>query len=205
MIEQITNLRIKIDGLSQLVKELTPKTRIIDIILCPQLQDESVESWVERAKTIGAYKESAGIQETGAANSKEVEKAYDSLILAKAWLGKVLGELGEATPYANDGKRKEVGDIEPTADKGNIEDVIYENCIANCSKDYSLLNHIEKIDWLREEIKILLDDYNELENNLEESFPNEVNYSPILWLYYINLCEARFWLGFELGRVRDSK
>ena len=202
MKEQIKELRVKIDGISQLVKSLHEPLKYLDI---NSSQNMKVEEMIKLMGTTGIT-HFAPLEPVSITSShNELSKCYDSLILAKAWLGKVLGELGEATPYANDGKRKEVGDIEPTADKGNIEDVIYENCIANCSKDYSLLNHIEKIDWLREEIKILLDDYNELENNLEESFPNEVNYSPILWLYYINLCEARFWLGFELGRVRDSK
>ena len=189
MKEQIVELRIKIDGLSQLIEGLVPKTQAIDFLACPRLEEELLEAWIERAKSVGAYKESLF------SNSKEVQKAYDSLILAKAWLGKILGELGEATPYVNDGKRKEVGDIEPTADSLPI---------VNTAHFWDTLNHIQKVDWLRQEIEKIVNQVSSIGNppnppmlNREASIARTNSYN--------HLCEARFWLGFELGRIRNGQ
>lgn len=77
MIEQIKELRVKIDGYAQLTKELKP---IGD--------SHSMGMTEEEKKKFYKYK-----------NSKEIDKAVDSLYLGKAWLGKLLGELGTANPY----------------------------------------------------------------------------------------------------------
>lgn len=165
---EIKNLRIQIDGLAQLTRELKPITH-----------DTQFE-WFKKP-----YNE----------NSKEIEKAVDSLYLAKAWLGKILGELGETTPYINDGNRKTIGDIEPTADQQwNLE----KNEVWNTAYEWSKKSHIEKVDWLREEIKKIIDtttDFSETypEIGLEQGF------------VYKYLSEARFWLGFELQRIREEK
>lgn len=158
MKEQIKEVRVKIDGLSQLTRELKPLT------------------FLSSADNSRDY------------NSPEIEKAYDSLILAKAWLGKVLGELGEATPYTNDGNRKTVEDIEPTADKGHV--MVFGD-----------FNHIEKVDWLRQEIQYtthLVTQTIHTGNQSREFAIARTN-------SYNHLCEARFWLGFELQRIKESK
>ena len=169
MKESIKNLRINIDGLAQLTKELKP------IGVSSNLKEDFTDFLIfgESTTRVNFH------------NSKEINKAYDSLILAKAWLGKVLQELGESTPYANDGNRKEVKDIEPAADKGHI--IVFED-----------FNHIEKVDWLREEIEKCIDllPWEMLQrSNIEIQVNN----------CYTHLSEARFWLGFELGRIRDIK
>lgn len=190
MKESIRELRIKIDGLSQLVKELKP---------CKQLQ--TTVQYPSRETVTYIHNELFDGKPL-LYNSIEINKAVDSLILAKAWLGKILGELGEATPYANDGNRKDVKDIEPTADKNlaTIEELTYENCIANCSKDYLLLNHIQKVDWLRQEIQHII--------HLVEQAIHTGNQSREFAIArtnsYNHLCEARFWLGFELSRCKDA-
>ena len=239
MKEQIKTLRLEIDGLSQLVNNLKPLRYI--------------ESYKD-------YKDS---------NSNEISKAYDSLILAKAWLGKLLQELGESTPYANDGNRKDVKDIEPAADvKGKeLLDQEYKYVV---NQDYVSKNHIQKVDYIREEVSKIVEQVKELgkpipqyrymvlldENTLtpaskyicknelvpldthrvelilsekltneeiqskffkdvkvaivrmgEQPLPNpqsrEFNISRTNT--YNHLSEARFWLGFELGRIRDEK
>jgi len=163
---EIKNLRIQIDGLAQLTKGLNP------IYIPGFTKEKSLK------------------------NSKELEKATDSLFLAKAWLGKILGELGETTPYIKDGNRKTIGDIEPTADK-TVPNLL-ENMEVFCKKAWSEKSHIEKVDWIREEIKKIIDtttDFSETypEIGLEQGF------------VYKYLCEARFWLGFELQRIREEK
>mgnify|MGYP001363868821 CR=1 FL=1 len=187
MKEQIKELRLSCDGLSQLTHNLKPLRYI--------------ESYKD-------YKDS---------NSNEINKAYDSLILAKAWLGKLLQELGEATPYANDGNRKDVKDIEAAADTYEIKFTTTEiDGIKISSPEYSgllVMNHIEKVDWLREEVGKVVEEVKSLfSTELTDRF-NKVKWSGIQVLniencynnILTNLSEARFWLGFELGRIRDEK
>lgn len=172
MVNEIKNLRIEIDGLAKLTKELKPLEK--------------------------GY--NADIGEFGK-NSKEIEKAVDSLYLAKAWLGIMMKELGESTPYANDGKRKTVEDIEFTVDvatnetlaKGGIavaEYVIFPH--------WESMNHVEKVDHIRELIKEIIDNTTDFSEHipyieLEQGF------------VYKYLCEARFWLGWEFSRIRDAE
>jgi hypothetical protein len=146
--EQIKELRVKIDGLAQLVK--TSNTECVG-------------------------------------GSKEMDRCYDSLIFAKAWLGKVLQELNESTPYANDGNRKTVKDIEPTAD---VQVWTYFN------DGFKDKNHIEKVDWLRQEIQTVYKQW-------ESMFLIKSKMSTVL-SFEQHIQEARFWLGFELQRIRES-
>lgn len=166
----ITELRIKIDGLSQLVKGLRPFENSTN----KELEYLNVERYFQPG---------------------EINKSYDSLILAKAWLGKVLGELGQDTPYKNDGNRKTKEDIEETADKTS------ENNPTKDGRIYEQRNHIEKIDWLREEIKKLI--------NLNPKTWDRYKDSTIIETYFLwsfkYLSEARFWLGFELQRIKEGR
>lgn len=197
MKKQIKELRVSIDGLAQLTKELhRPKEGL-----------KNSNNW-------------------RVFHPKETEKVVDNLYLAKAWLGKVLGELGEATPYANDGKRKTVADIEPTADVATkVTD--YPVAPHNWNEGEVTASHIEKVDWLRQEIKNLTESlpdylkwteeqvdnfYKTVEENSKEDFckkEEEFIYSlPNLEfefnLVYKYLSEARFWLGFELARYKEE-
>lgn len=194
MKEQIKELRIKIDGLSQLVEGLYgSQLYLMDI--------ENIPKGMSIRDYIRSY--------------TEMYKCYDSLILAKAWLGKVLGELAEATPYANDGNRKTVEDIESAVDKAvDIRDPYgiamfinkkTGNPITTDTPEWLKMSHIEKVDWLREEIKHLLKFYIDLhpeEVRNDNKHPNIHYYK----LYYKKcLEEARFWLGFGLQRIKENK
>lgn len=163
MKEQIKELRINIDGLAQLTKELCPV----------------------KVAIISGYK-----------NSREIDKVVDSLYLAKAWLGKVLGELGVESPYPKDGTRKTIKDIEPTADV--VKKIEFPYTVIGVEKPKELC-HIEKVDWLREEINrisIKVEDIDTKGQCREFSIArtNAYNY----------LCEARFHLGFELQRIKEE-
>jgi len=208
MKEQIKQLRVKLDGLAQLTKELKP------IVIREQLGLDG--------KYFNDYK-----------NTVQIEKAYDSLILAKAWLGKVLGELNPKyciaeydifqhikkiveygddvdfltlkakelgqnysvivnTPYANDGNRKTVEDIEPTQDvSGPV--LVFED-----------FNHIEKVDWLRQEIEKLINIVKQISLAQQPDILFSREFSIARTNSYNHLCEARFWLGFELQRIKES-
>lgn len=106
--------------------------------------------------------------------SDQTVKSKDSILLAKAWLGKVLESLNEPSPYKNDGRRKTISDIEPTAER------TYTN--------YS--EHL-KINW--QEIKKITGEVGS--KTYEDIYQHNI---------FTHLSEARFWLGFELQRLREE-
>lgn len=130
-------------------------------------------------------------------SSNQMHKCYDSLIFGKAWLGKVLGDLGTENPYGSGYKTKE--DIVPT------QDVSSGNLFEFQLIDWGKANHIEKIDWLRTEIEHIYKNIYALFYNrekLEDSFVEQkIDISSTNC--YTHLCEARFWLGFELQRIKE--
>lgn len=235
MINKVKKLRVDIDGISQLVRELSPKQRyIIDIAYIPQSHGIDLEKFIYYFEKVGYAlvnsKEEHGQEDYPdfnikqavqvlPVNNKEIEKCYDSLILAKAWLGKVLGELGEETPYKNDGNRKTVEDIEPTTDintvKTKIEGLpIIERKLYDYIKEkntpYNTFNHIEKVDWLREEINKLIFkihplDFKEYNSNKEEITIDNLRFGGLyLQQAILELNISRFWLGFELQRIKEE-
>jgi len=198
MKEEIKSLRVQIDGLTKLVKKLKPFGFYkLDLATIPT--GMTVEDVLDRFRETGIYIYDSNNRSTAGLKSsieelpvvyREVNNTVDSLLLGKAWLGKILGQLGEPTPYQNDGKRKTVGDIE------DVSDGVPENRFF-ITKEYNDKNHIEKVDYLREEIQKLINntsDFSEVypEVELEQGF------------VYKYLTEAKMWLGFELGRVRDE-
>lgn len=219
MIEKIKELRVRIDGLAQLVKGLKPKSFIVDVAKLPtgKKADEFIKEFLASANNYHATLVDS-VEGTNpivqVLESHEINKTYDSLILAKAWLGKVLGELGNPTPYQNDGKRKDVKDIEPTADTATkhpefITQKMGEIQVSSVKgSDWLLKTHIEKVDWLRQEIqkvidnKLSLEDYTPEEEELKREPARNEYFYEIMYQQY--LTEARFWLGFELGRLRDK-
>lgn len=183
MIDQVKQLRVQIDGLAQLTQELKP-----------------IETLAEYSVVVG---HNGTHNEWGKPiiqiNSKEIDKAVDSFYLAKAWLGKILGELGNSSPYKSGYKTKE--DIEPTSDVSKVIEALNKHpeiitTFEGLNWDES--SHIEKVDHLRTQIQKLIEnttdfskDFSEIE--LEQGF------------VYKYLCEARFWLGFELQRIKEEK
>lgn len=169
MVTEIKELRVKIDALAQLTKEM--------------LVVQGIDRYGIELKF----------------QPVEIGETYKSLLLAKAWLGKVLGELGETTPYTNDGQRKTVEEIEPVADNYLTQDrfKVPELIQVGNNKTFNDLNYIEKVDWLREEIKSLIEKVKEIINVF---ICDKIYYDNIV----THLTEARFWLGFELGRIKGN-
>ena len=199
MIQQIKELRVRIDGLYQLTKELKPL--LID--------DGNDYNWhVQDVPLSETDNSRVGLDYFLTANSKEVNKAADSLILAKAWLGKLLGELGSENPYSS-GKR-EVKDIEPTADTAHAKFRFFRSMDGSIKLkredgEYRDIDdkiaHIEKVDWLRSEIEKIISKERNIKTTLQMYTPE---ISLITKNVYTHLCEAKMWLGFELRRVRDE-
>ena len=176
MKKQIHELRTRIDGLAQLVKSLYPC--IIPIEMIQYMPDSMLNTNMESVFNL--------------------RDCYKSILLAKAWLGKVLAELGEKTPYKNDGTLKTVDDIEPTADSSSGEGLFKDDFQLLWWKNE--LNYIEKIDWLREEIKKtkgLIDDLADDDRWYD--------IADILESVETHLIEARFHLGFELQRLKEHE
>lgn len=225
MKEQITKLRIEIDGLSQLVKELNSFNNTViyelpDDKVNFNLQSPSalmrvleVESTAPNHKYQGLIKTDYGTFRFGSnfpidirqygldLKSKEVNKCYDSLILAKAWLGKILGELGQETPYKKDGNRHSINDIEKTADVSNSPQETFGNTneVLN-GMNWTTMNHIKKVDWLRQLIDNVLIIF-KTQYNLDNYNSDIILLSDMV---EVHLSEARFWLGFELQRIKES-
>lgn len=190
---QIHELRTRIDRLAQLVKSLDKSALLIINPSYPEMSQNELMEEFKKPGPIHYLPAESKIEQIGPGLSFLAE-SYKSLLLAKAWLGKVLAELGEETPYKNDGNRKTVEDIEPTSDSNYIPLTIDE------SVDWhNKLNYIEKIDWLREEIQRCIDvvlEAGKWDRPLEKSIQNLD-----VWR---NLTEARFFLGFELSRIKEQ-
>ena len=187
MKEQLKGLRVKVDGVAQLCKELKP----FEHKNIPIEQAFSGTGELIRAVYLKT-------------NSKEIEKAVDSLYLGKAWLGKLMGELGNENPYGSGYKTKE--DIVPTQDVAKKEDngdCIYPFLIT--VKEYENKNHIEKVDYLRTEIEKLVVEIKEIPNEFNLKFPFSKEFAIARTNCYTHLCEARFNLGFELERLKNEK
>lgn len=203
MIQEIKNLRVSIDGLAQLTKGLSkPYGIAININHIPG--NWTPDSWIKYFReTNNAFIQSEDISKsitTFDSRPTEMDKCYDSLILAKAWLGKILGELGTESPYPKDGTRKTVEDIEPTADThGELSwDYTAESADHPNDNPWTKWNHIEKVDWLRQEIQKLIQETSDFSQE-EPSIELEQGF------VYKYLCEARFWLGFELQRIKENE
>ena len=215
MKDQIKQLRVEIDGLAQLCEGLKPlkdgaaiHNRLKDLTLFSVHSTES-----EIAAREARYKKECdkAIRETSK-NTDEIKEAIKSLKLSKAWLGKVLESLGSENPYGSG--YKTVEDIVPETDKAEIIcgsiGIEGETPRLEARSAFTVAGklvaenygtHIEKVEWLRTEIKC----------KIESEYISSMTYQPANRLEaiartnaYNNLCEARFWLGFELGRVRDE-
>ncbi|KKM25142.1 hypothetical protein LCGC14_1597980 [marine sediment metagenome] len=167
MKKKVRELKVKIDGIAQLTQNLEEPVKYA--------VEEIVSKTVSRVQTLN-YR-----------HSNEVKDAVKSLYLAKAWLGEVLGELGTESPYANDGTRKTVEDIEPTADTGKM--------YYPMSPEY--MSHIEKVDWLRKKIGKIVNEADILMTQKGRVYIFGCNVNQ-------HLSEARFQLGFELGRIKEN-
>jgi len=181
MINTIKEIRLLLDGFSRLANDLTP-------IITHNFGENS-----RVGENIPMYEK----------QSEETASCAKKLIFSKAWLGKCLSELGDKA-YLNDGKRKTVDDIEPTAEKVNFN-VKTNGKIFPIDPDgyhignYANLNHIEKVDWLRQEIEkatIQIKDLPTKDLSREFAIARTNAYS--------YCCEARMELGFELERLKNQ-
>jgi ribosomal protein L29 len=123
-------------------------------------------------------------EENNKSRSRELSLACTSFQLSRMWFGKALITLGEAG-YKNDGKRKDVKDIEPPSDK---------------AKEFNgelPSNRVEFLDYLRETIR-------DITSNIKE-ISKSIAFGPyVLDNTVENLTEAVMWLGADLGRLYEE-
>lgn len=127
--------------------------------------------------------------------SNELKELRKSLLLSKAWCGKLMGELGGTSPYKNDGDRKSVGDIEPTDSQAEYLENVIGHYLINKKNSWSDKNYVEKIDKLRELVDYVSDKFIKNYSTCE---------SILITIIFMHIQETKLWLGFELGRVRDE-
>lgn len=144
MSDQIKYYRVKLDGLTQLIKELKPLESGTEDYPFPM-------------------------------NSYEVENAYWCLMMSKAWLGIILEDHG--------------GEI--TEDKKDL----WGNFFGG--KLWSERNHVEKIEYIKEEINSNFKDIKVL-----------IHSKPSQWTYVVSLeqriMESIMWLDLELKRYKEE-
>ncbi len=204
MEQKIKEIRVQLDGLTQLTRNLSPVQKfVIDIASIPD--GFTVDRWLEVFEQTPYHFIDSNKSDTNpitVIDGKEyINKAVDSLNLSKMWLGKVLKELGTVNPYPKS-KDPNSNKIEPTADQGILYGMITE-------VQWKEFNHIQKVKWLRAEIEKVEREIKKLELDLKIKFTVEsVNYKDS-WInqHTINsrdyCIEAGMHLGMELGRIKQ--
>ncbi len=113
--------------------------------------------------------------------SDETFLAYRELQLAKAWLGKSLGYLGNASPYpAVDSVDKIPATTEVSETPFQLPGDPHQN--ANV---------------LRNEIEAII-------GAVQANMPTEARKYQCFMKCWEHLTEAKFWYGYEIGRIRDG-
>lgn len=200
---KLTELRLRIDLINQLVDELWKQPKPSGEIV-PNKNLPTPQEMEEMFRTTNGEL-FVPLEAEHTQNTSELQLCSNSLRLAKARLGKILGLLGESSPYQNDGNRKTVEDIEPASDKAVFE---FEG-LGHAFKTKQTF--VEKIDWLREKIGEIRKDCLELVSEILDRNARGVNDTFVLDIFLqcqtsiIELDNARFYLGFELGHIRDEK
>ncbi len=213
---KLTNLRLRIDGLIYMVDKLLNPPPIV-LKKTREMSEEEVEAWKSHMRMSFIPAEPMELQSFDPRD--ELKDCKKSLMLSKARIGKMLGCLGEPTPYQNDGKRKSIEDIEPVADKhrpfGNhMVKIGVINAGTPKEKpnfvNWETLNYIQKIDWLRQDISECVNIVNSLDffNELNNKLCKDERTSQYAFLHHcevlVQLDNARFFLGFELGKIKEE-
>lgn len=198
MKKQIKELRVKIDGIAQLTKTLIIPNRVT-------LEDipngMTIDAFAEEFKRTGIallHSDTGSSQRHDFFDNSCVGKAHESLLMAKAWLGQMLKEMGNESPYKNNGKRKTEKDIEPAADVASKTTDFPLAKEEWPDEDHTLnISRVEQVDLLRERIQDVID--------VRCFEAKEIQpYRGTMSMVGKHLREARFYLGFELQRIKED-
>lgn len=121
------------------------------------------------------------------------------LLMAKAWTGKLLGELGGTSPYS--AGKSTIEHIEPTDAKAKLDGST--EGVAIDIEVWVQYNEIQKLDVLRQTLTRLCEQV-KLFNTIEPVQMNrEANICRTHVWSYLN--EASIYAGFRLGEIRDGQ
>jgi hypothetical protein len=177
-----------------------------------ELKDFDVNQRIENAKVVTVEKvKSLRIHLDSVANKVEkldfdnpsvlmyLMNCHNSIMMAKAHLGNLLGGLDQDTPYVMDGKRHSVADIEQATDKAPFDYMLV-------AMDWERLNGIEQIDAIREILKHLKKTLWRINTDYITLSGQDLSNSSRRCVVYTeqHIIEARFNLGFVLGELRKE-
>ncbi len=200
MTEKLRNFRIRVDGLYQLLRSLSPNNKwIVDLAMIETLGERfpgiTLEEWLHIFNERGyAIMDSSKLENSELKDFikpipqeyKELNKAGDSFYLAKSWLGIVLKELG----IQNLTKDKAV--------------------VSGIQPKFDTLTHIGKVENLKSEISQVIVDLVEIQSNrISTTSEFGLEYKTVLerlaWENSLKyLYEVKFFLNLELNRIRED-
>jgi len=225
MEQQIKQLRVELDGLTQLVKHLTPSREVSLTYTSLQLSKMWLGKVLKELGTPNPYPESK--TPTKYVAIQDIESTH-GLILAgtesnKVKDGYVIFTIGEGASYEVDVSfsidTPYIGEIanekiEPTADTATSNneqgvDIDPKWILEGGEIDHFRWvdsTHIQKVKWLRGEIE-------RIENRLHLLYEEtcRLENRTTIWLHQhvvestSECIKAGMWLGMELGRVRDME
>lgn len=188
-IEEITVVRKKLDGFSQVVSRLLPiKTFGTSVSHSDFIDNE------KQLFELTGYREQV--------NSEELKRTEKHLLLAKAWGGEMLKILnGRKSPYVASYSAVVARDIVAPQDRVDVQ--AWEK--RNNWKD---INHIQRVVFLRksfEEIKEIVSGWfppttEEHKMSVEDGRDLDIARSNM----HNHITEARFCLGYELQRIKEE-
>lgn len=132
--------------------------------------------------------------------------------MAKAWLGKAKGAItGEASPYLNDGKRKEAKDIEPTADAvpylktylRRTEGGSHTSFLFSDEPGNHYIGMVETVDQARQMLENLSEEIVGMKETPLAHYSWKA--SVALTNVYTELQNAKIICGLHLGSIRQSQ
>lgn len=127
----------------------------------------------------------------------ERSDSYKSVFMAKSWLGKTLGHLDCVNPYLTKEPIKSASDIPPTADVFNNPKKIY---------NFILLSNLDKVLLLRKILGDIIEFIHSI--SLTEKETNAIKDQRLFFISltnsYVNMCEARFELGYRLSKIKKG-
>lgn len=182
--EEFKKLRKQLDAYSQLVGEMRP---INNIGVSADVKDFNSDE--KKLFELVGFKE--------AVNSEELKSCEKNLLLAKAWTGKILGEMNDPSPYKNEGQRSEVQHIEPVDAKVDTAPWKERN-------NWKAKSHIEQVESLRVLIQQALDFIQGFFPDPKGEYKNPRSLAIARTEVETYLIEARFQLGFELHRIKEE-
>lgn len=234
MTNEIKQLRIRIDAIAKLIKDL--KTLYTETATFDKSYPYKkthlktyLSSHLDKVMVVVPNHKSFVIQ-IDQVNSKEIEKSVDSLLLAKAWIGKVIEKIGGVSymvDISHKNKNEPIDDFIIRAKKQNLGKFIgvpnstdddSKNQVINEKGDfiYGIILReewnskciIEKIHWLIKEIKDVIESNNEIYLDRFEQIDNGSK-NPLYIRFFNNvynhLSESIFCLDFELRRIKEEK